>query len=894
MNSRSSNLIVFLVILVLVVIIAVTLTRRCDSRPEVFSSKREVSNSVAGCNNCKKKKCSCKLLKKPSTISESGCYRVCADIIGDGTNPVIVVSADNVLLDLGWHTLDGNGAPNVVVVDGRRTAMVKDGIIRNSSLSGVKLLNTEDIVLDNLELIAHSKVSLQVENSKAFVLSNSSISQGNRALYVKNCEGVKIEKSYCRNNIDTIESVVKFESSRNINAKEFHVDNNVKNVRDTSASVTGSIAPANASFTGSIALNVLTVTAVSSGTIRLGQEISGTGIPSGVLIHQFGTGTGGIGTYLIDASLTIASASITATAGLLTVTALSLGTVKIGQYVTGTGVVADTLVTAYGPSTTGGIGTYTVNYPQTIASSTLSIKGQGWNFPANVIPNFFNAFTPNVAVILFQNCRNVNMSKSSASNNKSIQAMAAIYIMGFDWATIAPVLPNDNFIFTEVQANYNSGMYGSLCGISALQSTTGQTNSMTSVGINIFRSQTSNNFLRRGQNGSSWGNIGKNKMDWVFGILYGAGGGLHIDGHEASRNLSITGESEGITIATRGGLADGVLIENSQANENGDLLLSSVSTGFLFHNTYATILSPNKNLILRNSHANSNKGFEVSIGIGSLWTGISIEGCQANGNIAGGKDAIGNNHPGGASGIYFSNGKNGTIKNCQAVGTRSEKSTAYGIVSANQFLALPSDHVATSDLIIENCYVSDTFCGNGEAVGIMLTEIERVQVSDCVIDKTSVTTGNADAITLRDVKDVIVSDCDMKKNLHRAVSVETSNPNSFTNTNVILENNKALNNGEGFIFDASSNNSNCVVQGNHALSNAGNGFAYLPASLLSTSFIGNKAQNNGTDYAITNGFINIQSVSKSTGTMTHVVAPPGVAVPTMPLGSSLANLKLIA
>ena len=63
-------------------------------------------------------------------------------------------------------------------------------------------------------------------------------------------------------------------------------------------------------FTGSTATSILTVTAVdpSMGALAVGQCIVGPGIPSGVYIQSLGTGTGGVGTYNLSASVgTIAS-----------------------------------------------------------------------------------------------------------------------------------------------------------------------------------------------------------------------------------------------------------------------------------------------------------------------------------------------------------------------------------------------------------------------------------------------------------------------------------------------------------------------------------------------------------------------------------------------------------
>lgn len=60
-------------------------------------------------------------------------------------------------------------------------------------------------------------------------------------------------------------------------------------------------------ITGSISGTVLTATAVGVRVIRVGQVISGPGVPAGTYITSFGTGTGFAGTYNINNSLSIAS-----------------------------------------------------------------------------------------------------------------------------------------------------------------------------------------------------------------------------------------------------------------------------------------------------------------------------------------------------------------------------------------------------------------------------------------------------------------------------------------------------------------------------------------------------------------------------------------------------------
>lgn len=71
-------------------------------------------------------------------------------------------------------------------------------------------------------------------------------------------------------------------------------------------------------FTGTIddgtppgAGTVLNVTAVTSGTIELGMQLTGTGVTAGTRITAYGTGSGGTGTYTVNTSQEVASTTIT-------------------------------------------------------------------------------------------------------------------------------------------------------------------------------------------------------------------------------------------------------------------------------------------------------------------------------------------------------------------------------------------------------------------------------------------------------------------------------------------------------------------------------------------------------------------------------------------------------
>ena len=69
-----------------------------------------------------------------------------------------------------------------------------------------------------------------------------------------------------------------------------------------------------ASFTGSISGTTLTVTAVSYGTIAVGQVISATGIAQATSITALGSGSGGTGTYTVDNSQTVSGETMASNA----------------------------------------------------------------------------------------------------------------------------------------------------------------------------------------------------------------------------------------------------------------------------------------------------------------------------------------------------------------------------------------------------------------------------------------------------------------------------------------------------------------------------------------------------------------------------------------------------
>jgi hypothetical protein len=143
---------------------------------------------------------------------------------------------------------------------------------------------------------------------------------------------------------------------------------------------TGGALPTTNTCTGSIALDVLTVTAVGSGSVLgVGQTITGTGIdPAAVvsIVAQLTGTAGGAGTYQVSTvfAVPVASTTISMSGGGLTLTgANTTGIFAIGHVISGTNIPTGTTITGYGTATAGGAGTYTTDRPATTAATASTI-----------------------------------------------------------------------------------------------------------------------------------------------------------------------------------------------------------------------------------------------------------------------------------------------------------------------------------------------------------------------------------------------------------------------------------------------------------------------------------------------------------------------------------------
>lgn len=170
-------------------------------------------------------------------------------------------------------------------------------------------------------------------------------------------------------------------------------------VSSTTFSGTGSISDGSGG-----AGTILNVTVATSGALRVGDTLTGSGITAGTKITAFGTGTGGTGTYTVDTSqddhtggaFTVAAvdtsfvaqtaspAAPTAsqctldTNGVLTVDGSIVGTIEIGDgndvVVNGTNVPPNTFLLSQLTGSAGGAGTYQTSSLGTVIGSNTAMS----------------------------------------------------------------------------------------------------------------------------------------------------------------------------------------------------------------------------------------------------------------------------------------------------------------------------------------------------------------------------------------------------------------------------------------------------------------------------------------------------------------------------------------
>ena len=132
-------------------------------------------------------------------------------------------------------------------------------------------------------------------------------------------------------------------------------------------------------FIGTIVGSTLYVESVETGTLAVGQVITGTGITVGTQITALGTGTGGIGTYTVNNSQTVPSAPISMTGTLqysitagITGSTLSYTRTSLNDPTLVVGMTIQNGATNCGTINSQGLTTYVVNNSQNAGPTTMT------------------------------------------------------------------------------------------------------------------------------------------------------------------------------------------------------------------------------------------------------------------------------------------------------------------------------------------------------------------------------------------------------------------------------------------------------------------------------------------------------------------------------------------
>lgn len=165
------------------------------------------------------------------------------------------------------------------------------------------------------------------------------------------------------------------------------------------------IAATTFSATASITNNIMTASAVGSGTIYPGSSISGTNVTSGSMVQAqlvpllAGEAYGGVGRYYVSIpEQTVVSTTISGTYGLLTIGGTVVSGFATNNILAATGsVVAGTTITAAnntvtpGLTGTGAAGTYVVNNNTAVSSQAINVSAINvetkWIAMSSALPN---------------------------------------------------------------------------------------------------------------------------------------------------------------------------------------------------------------------------------------------------------------------------------------------------------------------------------------------------------------------------------------------------------------------------------------------------------------------------------------------------------------------------
>jgi len=177
----------------------------------------------------------------------------------------------------------------------------------------------------------------------------------------------------------------------------------------TSSSYTGGISNGSGA-----AGTILNVTAVASGTIFIGQRVTGSGVTSGTLVTGFGTGSGGAGTYTVNTSQLVgAGTTLTGAASAIATTpAAGDNSVNIAT-------------TAFVQNVAGNLGTMSTQNANAVAITGGTINGTSLG-STTAAAGAFTTFNANAATTIGETTA-VSATAATGTINYDVKTQGLIY-----------------------------------------------------------------------------------------------------------------------------------------------------------------------------------------------------------------------------------------------------------------------------------------------------------------------------------------------------------------------------------------------------------------------------------------------------------------------------------
>jgi hypothetical protein len=325
----------------------------------------------------------------------------------------------------------------------------------------------------------------------------------------------------------------------------------------------------------------LTVATVTTGTLAVGQKLSGSGVTSNTTITNFLTGVGGTGKYAVDLSQTVApSTTITATGGTLTVTVVSTGSLGLGDVLVGAGITSGNEITAF-LTGVGGTGTYLVSVGDTFASGSITVAGADVLVTFDSVSGAFivtsgtdganstiTAMTGTLATPLFLTIATGAVLSQGADAASPAAFMSGVAAVTQNWATFMTVFDpdvsgNDNKLAFADWTNDQNDRYAYIC-----WDTDGSPSvtvpATTSLGYLLQQGEYSGTFL--------FGHDGDNTVDFNYAAFV-CGTAASIDFEETDGRITFAFRRQSGLVAT---------CSNETAANN------LIANGYNFYGAYAT------------------------------------------------------------------------------------------------------------------------------------------------------------------------------------------------------------------------------------------------------------------------------------------------------------------